>query len=381
MAKETEFSIYAQALAVYYKGEKKPPEFVRDLFAHIHKGAIDKTDPHVSDADARTLKGYYYANSDITEMAKHIAGDLDIGEFAKYVQLKSDDSVMSLCETFKRICPDITEETYGIVLAEKFQEIIEKAAKPKKRGGKEKSTGATNTHVSVTTDKYGIYLLAEEGCMCPNDGCTHMLYVNDGNNSELVYKVEVIDPNRPSDDPDNLIALCPECAAKYRMQRAAGSIQRMKDIKAKLQQDTADKELISDQKLQEGVRRVIAKIPQMQPQGPIDLNLDPVAVRSKIEPDNIALYLKIKTQVNFYFNIVHETFQQMGREGQLRFQPFCAQVKLNYIQLREEGRGQEEIYRKLTDWLQNATNEERDCCEIVISYFVQKCEVFDVITE
>ena len=35
----------------------------------------------------------------------------------------------------------------------------------------------------------------------------------------------------------------------------------------------------------------------------------------------------------------------------------------------------------MVDWLQRGTNEDRGACEVVISYFIQKCEVFDVIAE
>ena len=155
----------------------------------------------------------------------------------------------------------------------------------------------------------------------------------------------------------------------------------MKEIKKQFQMEASDSELLSEQQVQEGVRRIVGKVPKLHPMGPVDLNYDPVILRKKIEPENVTLYLKAQGQVNYYFNIVHETFQQMGREGELRFKPFCEQVKLNYLTLKEEGRDQPYIFRKLTDWLQQGTNEERENCEVIISYFIQKCEVFDVIAE
>lgn len=387
MADVTEFSIFAGDLSTYFQGTDSPEEFTRNLFAHIYKGSTEETDPYVHDMEKRTLKAYYYGDNNITNVAKHIAGKLDLGAFAEFVKLDAEDSVTTLCETFSETCPDISDATYGMVLAERFQSIINTAAQGRR---KKRSTAATHiTPISETAsevirqpqEKYGFYLVSEEGSTCPNDGCTHSLFTNENGHLGLLYEVVIIDPDDSTDDPNNMIALCPECAARYRLGNNPLWTLRMKEIKKQFQENASDKEMLSEQKVQEGVRRVLGKIPDMHPDKPVDLNYDPVMLRKKIEPDNIPLYLKTKGYVNYYFNCVHETFQNMGREGILRFKPFCEQVKLNYLNLKEEGRDQTTIFKQMTDWLQSGTNEDREYCEIVISYFIQKCEVFDVITE
>lgn len=389
MADATEFSVFAEGLSTYFQGSYTPEEFTRQLFAHIYTGSTENTDPYVHDMEKRTLKGHYYAEHDITNTAKHIAGKLDLGSFAEFVKLDSVDSVTSLCDTFRESCPDITADTYEMDLAERFQTIINTAAQRKRR---KRNTPTADVAAKAETaiesepprppqEKYGFYLVSEEGSTCPNDGCTHSLFTNENGHLGLLYEVVIIDPDESADDPNNMIALCPECAARYKLGNYPLWTYRMREIKKQFQENASDKELLSEQKVQDGVRKVLAKIPAMRPDHPVDLNYDPVMLRKKIEPDNISLYLKTQAHVNYYFNCVHETFQEMGREGLLRFKPFCEQVKINYLNLKEQGRGQQQIYRQLTDWLQSGTNEERDYCEIVISYFIQKCEVFDVITE
>ena len=66
MPDKTEFSVFAGDLSVYFQRDSDPIEFTRQLFAHIHKGSINGTDPFISDLDVRTLKGYYYSEHDIT---------------------------------------------------------------------------------------------------------------------------------------------------------------------------------------------------------------------------------------------------------------------------------------------------------------------------
>ena len=65
----------------------------------------------------------------------------------------------------------------------------------------------------------------------------------------------------------------------------------------------------------------------------------------------------------------------------LRYKPFCLQVRMTYINLSDMGLSQDKIFEKMVDWLQDATHEDRNSCEVIISYFIQKCEVFDAITE
>ena len=54
---------------------------------------------------------------------------------------------------------------------------------------------------------------------------------------------------------------------------------------------------------------------------------------------------------------------------------------MTYVNLSEMGLSQNEIFEKMVDWLQDATHEDRGSCGVIISYFIQKCEVFDAITE
>ena len=39
------------------------------------------------------------------------------------------------------------------------------------------------------------------------------------------------------------------------------------------------------------------------------------------------------------------------------------------------------LFDKLVEWLAGTLNEETGPCEVVISFFVQKCEVFDAVSQ
>jgi len=377
----TEFSEFAKALAVTFQGGRSPAQFTQDLFKAIYLPVADENP--VEETLLRTYKSYFYGVHDITTLAKKISDSLDPSAFAETITTETDASVERLCAEFKDKSPNINADNYNTEIAARFQSIIEKAATPKrkKKTSAGKSTEEKAEPQDSLKDRYGVVLVTEAGSVCPGDGCSNSLFKNEDGHLGLLFDVAVIDPSLPDTDTGNLIALCPECCSKFNLNKTPDAISKMKRIKADLLEAYNEREITSDQKVQEGVRCVLEKIPSMLRPDKIDLNYDPVPLRQKIEADNVALYLKAQGHVNVYYPSVHETFQEMGREGKLRFKPFCLQVKMNYLNLKEEGYDQKRIYYLMTKWLYDATNEDWDSCEIVISYFIQKCEVFDVIAE
>lgn len=382
---ETEFSVFASKLATYFQGESSPEEFTRTLFEKIYFNS--KGDTLLHDMEKRTLRGYFYHENDITYLAKKISGDLDSGYFEEFIDTEMDDTVKGLCAEFAEECPGIDEANFKQKISERFKQIIRNAAAPKRRTKKKKLTLSSADEAAVATiqpsikEKYGALLVAEERSVCPNDGCCAPLFVNVGGNLGPNYEVTYIDPFMDEENMENLIALCPLCYSRYMAGRTDAQIRRLKQIKKDLVDDYEAKEVGASQRIEDGIRRVLEKIPEISPTEDVDLNYDPVELRQKISKDNLMLYLKVKTNVNMYNSAVEEVFLELNEERILRFRPFCTQVKLMYLNFADKDWSQDKIFEKMVDWLQNATNENRISCEVIISYFIRKCEVFDAITE
>ena len=376
----TEFSVFAQKLAVTFRGSTKPEDFAKELFQAIYLPTTE--DDPVDETLPRTYRSYYYGQRNITDLARGIADSLDPATFASTYTTETEASVTYLCESFLEECPEITEDNYNNQIAERFRKIIVNAAatQQRKRPSTAKTAESAQTVQLSLKDRHGVYLVTEAG-NCPNDGCTKSLYIRNNGRLEMVYDVAVIDPDLPEDDTDNLIALCPACCAKYISGRNPESIQRMKTIKKMLMDACEAHEITADQTVQDGIRFVIEKIPQLPKLVNVDLNYDPVPVRQKIESSNDMLYSKAQTHVNIYYPAVNDAFLDLSAEGRLRFDPFCRQVRNTYLDLKDKGYDQDTIYFHMTRWLSDVTNGNWNACEVVISYFIQKCEVFDVIPE
>lgn len=384
--KETEFSMFASKLATYFQGEKSPEEFTRTLFDKIYLNS--KGDALLHDMETRTLRGYFYHGRDITNLAKKISGDLDSGYFEKFIDTETDDTINGLCTDFAEECPGIDESNFKQKISERFTQIIRNAAAPKRRKKSKELPAPQNVEATEVAalrpslkEQFGAVLVAEERSVCPNDGCCAPLFVNVEGELGPNFEVACIDPSAPGDKAENLIALCPSCYSRFMAGRTDTQIQRLKQIKKELVDDYEAKETGASQRIEDGIRRVLEKIPKMPPPADVDLNYDPVELTQKISKDNLMLYLKVKTYVNIYNSAVEEAFLELNAERILRFRPFSTQVKLMYVNFADKGWPQDEIFEKLVDWLQNATNEDRNPCEVIISYFIRRCEVFDAITE
>ena len=358
MAK-TEFEVFAQKIATYFQGDLSPEEFTRTLFKKIYLNPNGDTLLH--DMEPRTLRGYFYGEHNITTLAKKINKDLDSQYFEEFIDTETDDTIKGLCAAFADECPGIDNENFKNKIAERFKEIICNAATIKRKRKKRTELVPQSQEKTVVAtmptsikEQYGALLVAEERSVCPNDGYSTPLFVNVGGQLGVNYEVTIIDPSVLETKMENLIALCPACHSKYITGRTDEQVQRLLHIKKSLVDDYEAKETVSMQKVEDGIRKVLEKIPKMQAPANIDLNYNPVTLRQKIATDNLMLYLKAKTNVNVYYSAVQDAFTELNAERILRYKPFCLQVRMTYMNLSDMGLSQDEIFEKMVDWLQDA---------------------------
>jgi len=54
-----------------------------------------------------------------------------------------------------------------------------------------------------------------------------------------------------------------------------------------------------------------------------------------------------------------------------------SQIKTHFLLLKKQGINQKEIFEAMVTWLQKQTRQDsREASEIIISYFIQNCEIF-----
>ena len=216
--------------------------------------------------------------------------------------------------------------------------------------------------------------------ICPNDGCTHSLLASIDGTTQLCCKVLVLDESRPA-TPENLLPLCPSCYAKVKQSQDPRVRRRMQELKEQLLWESKQQAILADEHLEHNIEQVLNRIVLTPPEKLEPLNYTPVSVRKKIEPRHNLLYVKVLNYVTAYYSKVDQWLKQLDQEGTLRFQALCNQMRVSYLKLELDGLSQPEIFQQLVEWLHGNTHQDRSACEVVVSYFVQNCEVFHEVTQ
>ena len=92
--------------------------------------------------------------------------------------------------------------------------------------------------------------------------------------------------------------------------------------------------------------------------------------------DDMLLKNEIQIDVLYYYRYIESVFSQSVNN----FDEIANEVRLCSKKLENAGYSQEEVIMHLVDWIHNkafiGTDTGRQACKIVVSFFIQNCEVF-----
>lgn len=112
------------------------------------------------------------------------------------------------------------------------------------------------------------------------------------------------------------------------------------------------------------------------------LNYKPVSVEKKVDPQkDIFLYTEVLAYVTQFYIFVDKNMKDAVRTQLFNDDLLRAQIKASYKKLENKKIPKELIYQSLAERLKQITKQDIKYCYIVISYFIQSCEVFDAITK
>ena len=180
--------------------------------------------------------------------------------------------------------------------------------------------------------------------------------------------------------PDNIIPLCTPCHTKFDKPRTVDEYRNLYSLKKGLLIMVNPRKIQSQYHLEEDIKRVIeglytGDLPS-EPQG-LEYNLKDIA--AKLDSSiSVPTRQKIRHNVVDYFGHIRKEMLELERESPTTSDLIATQVKAFYLKQRTLGLSQQEIFSNIVSWLQNKTNPKTlDAAEIVASYFIQNCEVFE----
>ncbi len=237
-------------------------------------------------------------------------------------------------------------------------------------------------------------LLTETGNMCPL--CTKsLMYEKNGRNEKLfegahIYplnptKVEIEllkDEVRLDENVNNLkniIAICVDCHTKFDNPRTVEEYRKLLNIKKNILIINQTRAKYYDYQIETEIKQVIKMlVEEFNEVSAIPLNMNALKLDIKANKTlTLITKKKIRNEITDYYLYIREQFSQLDKQNSKSFDAIASQIKTFYIILSKTENSQEVIYGQLTEWLSKKTdNSSLGACGIIVSFFIQNCEVF-----
>lgn len=244
------------------------------------------------------------------------------------------------------------------------------------------------------TSNQNAILLSEVENMCPLCSKT-LIYDKHGKKHKLFEGAHIYplnpteketqllkDEKKLHEDVNNLnnyIALCIECHTKFDNPRTVEEYRKLYSIKKEIISKSKTREKYSDYQIESEIKKVIAILVEDFDESNLKpLNLTALRLNEKANGTLVGITKrKIRNDITEYYYYIQDQFAQIDTQYPHSFNAIASQVSTFYIILSKSEPSQEVIYHQLAEWLSKKTNNSSlDACKIVISFFVQNCEVF-----
>lgn len=251
---------------------------------------------------------------------------------------------------------------------------------------------------AAITDNIDMQHIQEVGGYCPLCGKT--LLVRKGKRVNKQYQIAHIYPNSPnehqkeelagldrlgrtSEDFENKIALCKDCHGYYDDHTTKKEYLKILNVKKQLLSDSQIRNDVALVEIEKELFIIIEKLFTVNDDelNELELKYNGVKLSNKIEDEYSLLRRKIQYNVCSYFNFIKENLKNISDEKNKKFEMIACEVRTAYLKTAQSTENKVAIFNCLVEWLNSKIIEAtREACEIIISFFVQDCEVFNEIS-
>lgn len=216
--------------------------------------------------------------------------------------------------------------------------------------------------------------VSEVSGKCPF--CNHELVSEDGDEVVESYKI-IKFPASGHVDRFEYLAVCNNCYERYKDITKVDLLQRLQDKKKVIVARKSFEKAVDALEMEKEIVQVLDALTVTKPADMPKLQYSPVEVQDKIPDDNM-LCSKILTNVVQYFPFVGEKLKELNNERKLTYEKISEDVRRAYLEFASNEDRKEVIFNQLCEWLADkAQTDKKSACEVIISYYVQNCEVFE----
>ena len=406
------FSQLLAMLNCYIGQEKSQLDFMYLCFQQVMVSPFTEEDlardendnyyPFSKKSDESAAKKIYSGERPITKtMARFVKGHFDGSKLINAIDEMDDVVKKNICEDLKRCGVVGNVDSVGNIVSSLFLQFVEAAID---------ETDIIQTGISANAEirvesndatNQDTLLLLEVDNRCPL--CNSPLMVRNGKGKNVKrYKITQIFPDNVDrnmyllfskhsktygdyNEPDNLMALCTECSIDYLSEPTEKEFMHLQETKKAFQQRNKLRQSMEDIGLESEISDVVNEMINIDKAGKLtELRMDALKVSQKIESTNKLLLDSIIDDVTHYYSYIEELFADIDCKNSGTFDRIASEVRLAYQKIKMEGLPQETVFEYMANWIKEKLpiGQRNDMAiNVVISFFVQNCEVFDEISQ
>ena len=242
-----------------------------------------------------------------------------------------------------------------------------------------------------------LLLLDECVCICPL--CGNSL-ISKNNKKKKQFEVAHIYPNSPtpeekiilagverlgdnSEDIKNWISICSKCHTEYDFHKTRNEYEKVLGIKKRMIDKNDVKHLLSGESIESELSTIISNLCSLSSQEFNDiekLSYEALSISGKIT--NLLLCNDVSQKVINYYLFIKQQFELQEQNGcNLPLETIAANFKHAYYTCKRKGLGEEHVFSELTNWLIEKVHCEVIAAQIIISFFVQNCDIYEKLSK
>lgn len=180
---------------------------------------------------------------------------------------------------------------------------------------------------------------------------------------------------------NNVIALCNNCHSYIDNPTTVEGYRKLVNLKKQLIKKQNISDLYSSYTIEEDILKVINSMIDGLNEVPEKVDYNQIKIDDKIQKNNGILNHKIKEDVSYYYLFIKKCFAEIDKTN-MTFEIIAGQIKSFYKKISSMTDDQNKIYDSIANWIFDKYKVGNiEAYKIIVSFFVQNCEVFESVTK
>lgn len=181
---------------------------------------------------------------------------------------------------------------------------------------------------------------------------------------------------------NNMIILCKDCHSNFDNHTTKEEYEKLVSIKLEFMNNQNLEDSMDNLYIEKEIIKIINKIKNISSDNILELKYFPVEIKNKIDDSNYLLKKRVIYNVEQYYPLIKKHFESI--DGMNNFSAEClySEIRAAYFKAKATYEEKEQIYNELKKWIRVKSNsKDETAIDVLVSFFVQNCEVFDEITK